>query len=140
MFFHFTPPHMQLLYPVIDSGYVFVGFFFLLSGYVLAYNYAGRPTPLVKRDFWRARFARLYPVYLLSLAISFTMLQAEWHARTHADFFTGLVPHSAAAAGLEPAARHLLEHRRLDALGRSCSSTPPSPGSSACPGQNLPPA
>ena len=91
MFFHFTPPHMQLLYPVIDSGYVFVVFFFLLSGYVLAYNYAGRPTPLVKRDFWRARFARLYPVFLLSLAISFTMLQAEWHARTHADFFTGLV-------------------------------------------------
>ena len=91
MFFHYTPPHMQLLYPVIDSGYVFVVFFFLLSGYVLAYNYAGRSAPLVKREFWRARFARVYPVYLLSLAISFTMLQAEWHARTHADFFTGLV-------------------------------------------------
>jgi len=91
VFFHFTPPHMQLLYPVIDSAYVFVVFFFLLSGYVLAYNYAGRPGPLLKRAFWRARFARLYPVYLLSLAISFTMLQAEWHARTHADFFTGLV-------------------------------------------------
>ena len=42
MFFHFTPPHMRLLYPLIDSGYVFVGFFFLLSGFVLAYNYAGR--------------------------------------------------------------------------------------------------
>lgn len=91
LFFHFTPPHMQLLSPVIDTAYVFVIFFFLLSGYVLAYNYAGRPAPLVKREFWRARFARLYPVYLLSLAISFTMLQAEWHARTHADFFTGLI-------------------------------------------------
>jgi len=91
LFFHFTPPHMQLLSPLIDTAYVFVIFFFLLSGYVLAYNYAGRPAPLVKREFWRARFARLYPVYLLSLAISFTMLQAEWHARTHADFFTGLI-------------------------------------------------
>jgi peptidoglycan/LPS O-acetylase OafA/YrhL len=91
LFFHFTPPHMQLLYPVIDSAYVFVGFFFLLSGFVLAYNYADRPTPLRKREFWRARFARVYPVYLLSLAISFTMLQAEWHVRSHHDFFAGLV-------------------------------------------------
>ena len=91
LFFHFTPPHMQLLYPVIDSAYAFVGFFFLLSGFVLAYNYADRPTPLLKRDFWRARFARVYPVFLLSLAISFTMLQAEWHVRSHRDFFAGLV-------------------------------------------------
>ena len=103
MFFHYTPPHMQLLYPVIDSGYVFVGFFFLLSGFVLAYNYAGRPTPLVKREFWRARFTRLYPIYLLSLAISFTMLQAEWHARTHADFFTGLVLTPLLLQGWSPA-------------------------------------
>ena len=91
MFFHFTPPHMQLLYPVIDSAYVFVGFFFLLSGFVLAYNYADRSTPLLKREFWRARFARVYPVFLLSLAISFTMLQAEWHVHSHQDFFAGLI-------------------------------------------------
>jgi peptidoglycan/LPS O-acetylase OafA/YrhL len=103
MFFHFTPPHMQFLSPVIDTAYVFVIFFFLLSGYVLAYNYAGRPTPLVKREFWRARFARLYPVYLLSLAISFNMLQAEWHARSHSDFFTGLVLTPLLLQGWSPA-------------------------------------
>jgi peptidoglycan/LPS O-acetylase OafA/YrhL len=91
VFFHFTPPHMQLLGPVIDSAYVFVVVFFLLSGYVLAYNYADRPGPMVKRDFWRARFARVYPVYLLSLVLSCTMFQAEWHARPHADFFAGLI-------------------------------------------------
>jgi peptidoglycan/LPS O-acetylase OafA/YrhL len=91
MFFHFTPPHMRFLDPVFDSAYVFVGFFFLLSGFVLAYNYTGLSTPLVKREFWRARFARVYPVYLLALAISFSMLQAEWHARSHADFFAGLI-------------------------------------------------
>ena len=91
MLFHFTPPHMRLLDPVIDNSYVFVGFFFLLSGFVLAYNYADRPAPLVKRDFWRARFARLYPLYLFSLLLSFVMLNAEWHAHSHADFFTGLV-------------------------------------------------
>jgi len=82
---------MGPLYPVIDSAYVFVGFFFLLSGFVLAYNYADRQTPLNKLEFWRARFARVYPVYLLSLVLSFTMLQAEWHVRSHHDFFAGLI-------------------------------------------------
>jgi peptidoglycan/LPS O-acetylase OafA/YrhL len=90
MFFHFTPPHMRYLYPVINNSYVFIGFFFLLSGFVLSYNYADRPK-FAKRQFWRARFARLYPVYLLSLAVSFSMLEAEWHAHSHADFWTGVV-------------------------------------------------
>jgi peptidoglycan/LPS O-acetylase OafA/YrhL len=91
VFFHFTPPHMRYLYPMINNAYVFVGFFFLLSGYILAYNYADRPGPMVKRKFWRARFARLYPVYLLSLAFSFKMLQAEWHVRSHGQFLSGVV-------------------------------------------------
>ena len=69
----------------------FLGCFFLLSGYVLAYNYADRPTPLVKRDFWRARFARLYPVYAFSLLLSVVMLGQEWHVRSHGEFFAGLV-------------------------------------------------
>jgi peptidoglycan/LPS O-acetylase OafA/YrhL len=103
LFFHFTPPHMQVLYPVIDSAYVFVGFFFLLSGFVLAYNYTDRPTPLLKREFWRARFARVYPVFLLSLAVSFTMLQAEWHVRSHRDFFAGLILTPLLLEGWSPA-------------------------------------
>jgi len=103
MFFHFTPPHMGVLYPVIDNAYVFPGFFFLLSGFILAYNYADRPTPLVKRDFWRARFARLYPIYLLSLAISFVMLADEWHARPHGQFWAGLVLTPLLLQGWSPA-------------------------------------
>ena len=90
VFFHFTPPHMHSLYPVINNAFVFVGFFFLISGYILSYNYADRPTPIVKRDFWRARFARLYPVYLLALVVSFKMLEAEWHVRSHWQFWLGV--------------------------------------------------
>jgi peptidoglycan/LPS O-acetylase OafA/YrhL len=90
VFFHFTPPHMKYLYPVINSSYVFVGFFFLLSGFVLSYNYADRPR-LDKGTFYLARFARLYPVYLLSLAISLKMLQAEWHVRSHEEFWRGVI-------------------------------------------------
>ena len=90
MLFHFTPPHMQLLYPLINNSFVFVGFFILLSGFVLAYNYADRPR-LVKRDFWLARFARLYPIYLLSLVLFFNMLTIEYHARPAGQFWAGLI-------------------------------------------------
>ncbi|HEX3570072.1 MAG TPA: acyltransferase [Acidobacteriaceae bacterium] len=90
MFFHFTPPHMQLLYPLINNSYVFVGFFILLSGYVLSYNYADRPN-LVKRDFWIARFARLYPIYLLSLLLFCNMLVVEYHAHSVGQFWAGVV-------------------------------------------------
>jgi len=48
-------------------GYVAVTFFFVLSGFVLVYTYAGRNFGL--GAFWRARLARLYPVYLLSLLL-----------------------------------------------------------------------
>jgi peptidoglycan/LPS O-acetylase OafA/YrhL len=102
MLFHFTPPHMTYLYPLINNSYVFVGFFFLLSGYVLAYNYADRPN-LVKKDFWRARFARLYPIYLLSLVLFFGMLGAEWHARSHGQFFEGVVLTPLLLQGWSPA-------------------------------------
>ncbi len=89
--FHFTPPHLGLLYPFIDNGYVFVGVFFLISGYILTYNYADRGKALAKREFWLARFSRLYPVYLLVLILSFSMVQDEWHARSHAEFWQGII-------------------------------------------------
>src|SRR5260370_6407765 len=49
-------------------GYVGVSFFFVLSGFILVYTYAGRE--IDNRDFYRARFARIYPAYLFSLLIS----------------------------------------------------------------------
>lgn len=49
-------------------GYIALTFFFMLSGFILVYTYAGRDFSL--RQFWRARLARLYPVYLLSLLLA----------------------------------------------------------------------
>ncbi len=89
--FHFTPPHLGALYPIIDNAYVFVGFFFLLSGFVLTYNYSDRSTTLSKREFWLARFSRLYPIYILVLAVSVGMLRDEWHARSHEEFWRGVI-------------------------------------------------
>ncbi len=49
-------------------GYVGVSLFFVLSGFILVYTYAGRDTS--PRAFWRARFARVYPAYIFSLIVT----------------------------------------------------------------------
>jgi peptidoglycan/LPS O-acetylase OafA/YrhL len=49
-------------------GYVGVSFFFVLSGFILVYTYAGRP--VILKEFWRARFARIYPAYAFSLLVT----------------------------------------------------------------------
>ncbi len=91
LLFHFTPPHVDFLHPIIDNSFIFVGTFFLISGFILTYNYDERALSLSKRDFWLARFARLYPTYLFVLLLSTPLLFAEWQARSHAEFWTGMV-------------------------------------------------
>lgn len=53
-------------------GFFAVSFFFVLSGFILAYSYLS-PTDDLKvnspRIFWQARFARIYPIYALALLI-----------------------------------------------------------------------
>lgn len=98
LMFHFPPNGLVsakypwlTLYPIVNIGYVFVSFFFLISGFILSYNYAHRPEGVRKADFWMARFSRLYPVYLLTMLISLPMLMLEWHSRPHGQFWWGLV-------------------------------------------------
>lgn len=61
-----------LLHGVLASGYVGVSLFFVLSGFILAYNYLDEPfaTAEARSRFWSARFARVYPVYALGLVLS----------------------------------------------------------------------
>lgn len=78
--FHFLREHVPRSWPRLrqaaSTGYVAVGLFFVLSGFVLTYTYAARPLDEEgRRRFRLARFARIYPVYLLSLALGFA---AEW--------------------------------------------------------------
>ena len=94
VFFHFSNPQwFGFLAPVVNAGFASVSFFILLSGFVLAYNYADRARSgeLDKVRFWEARFTRLYPVYLLSLLLSWQVVPAEYAAHTHAMFWTGMV-------------------------------------------------
>ena len=83
VFFHFSDPQIfGFLAPVVNAGYIALGLFFLLSGFVLAYNYSGsaRAGTLDRARFWKARFTRLYPVYLLSLLLSWRMVAPEYGA------------------------------------------------------------
>ena len=94
VFFHFSNPQLfGFLAPVVNAGFIALGLFFLLSGFVLAYNYSGqaREGKLAPVRFWKARFTRLYPVYLLSLLLSWRMVAPEYGAHTHRMFWTGMV-------------------------------------------------
>jgi peptidoglycan/LPS O-acetylase OafA/YrhL len=93
VFFHFSNPKwFGFLAPVVDAGYVSVSYFILLSGFVLGYNYSARARAgeLNRVRFWKARFTRIYPVYLLSLLLSWRMLVPEYGAHTHALYWTGI--------------------------------------------------
>ncbi len=89
LFFHYTPPHATYVRPIIEAGFTYIGCFLLISGFVLSYNYAHRANTLKVGRFYAARASRLYPVYLMSLLVSFDMLHAEWLARPHAAFWAG---------------------------------------------------
>ena len=58
---------------LIGHGYLGVSFFFVLSGFILAYTYIQPDTGALRgsaRDFWWSRVARVYPVYLLALLVA----------------------------------------------------------------------
>jgi peptidoglycan/LPS O-acetylase OafA/YrhL len=60
------------LAPVLAHGFVGVSFFFVLSGFILGYVYGPRVRSGDFRQgaFWRARVARIYPLYLAGLVLA----------------------------------------------------------------------
>lgn len=70
----FLKSHFRL-YPAVErfltNGNLAVAFFYLLSGFILAYTYEGKIAGLREYlRYLRARIARIYPVYLLSLLLA----------------------------------------------------------------------
>ncbi|HEY1946310.1 MAG TPA: acyltransferase [Bryobacteraceae bacterium] len=65
------PFHLPALVCLIRTGYLAVGVFFALSGFVLAYNYSLQAAWPFRRmiDFAVARFARIYPAYAVGLIL-----------------------------------------------------------------------
>lgn len=61
-----------------------VTLFFVLSGFILAYNYL-RPDGslgVTKREFWSARIARVYPIYLFGLLVYAPIAVARYFSGT----------------------------------------------------------
>lgn len=60
--------------PLIQNAYVFVDFFFVLSGFIIALNYSARGSgSFDARGFMIKRFFRLYPLHIAT-ALAFLML------------------------------------------------------------------
>lgn len=77
--FHFFPESTGLARHFFQHGFIGVNLFFLLSGFILTYTYGDNPGRITgsRSDFWIARLARVYPVYLLAL-ILFIPIVALW--------------------------------------------------------------
>ena len=57
---------------ILTEGYVGVEFFFVLSGFVISYGYDERLRRgiISNKDFWVARFARIYPLHWITLLVA----------------------------------------------------------------------
>ena len=76
--YHFMPlADESSLWALLGPGHLAVDVFFVLSGYVLTQRYAAVELQEAsqRRQFWLRRFARLYPLYVVSLALG---IAAAW--------------------------------------------------------------
>ena len=62
---------------ILSLGYLSVSFFFLLSGYILSIVYLRDGRPIAKRNFYIARFARVYPLFFFTLVAGTPFLIVE---------------------------------------------------------------
>ena len=64
---HFPLDGVTHQLPLIENGFLFVDLFFVLSGVVISYVYLGN---FDRRKFFIARFARLAPIYFVTLMLA----------------------------------------------------------------------
>ncbi|MGW8777328.1 acyltransferase family protein [Streptomyces sp. NPDC055796] len=99
-------PADEVLYFLFGTGTIGVSCFFILSGFVLAWTY--RPDSDTVRRFWQRRFAKIYPVYLVSTVLAFVLFsgmgQVPGAANVvlHLTLLQSWVPEQSLYFGLNP--------------------------------------
>jgi peptidoglycan/LPS O-acetylase OafA/YrhL len=82
LLFHYGAPLVaglpQWVERVRTGGHVWVGLFYVLSGFVLAWANPQPMGPAERRTFYVARFARLYPAYLLGFVLIAPFALERW--------------------------------------------------------------
>ncbi|MCK5725457.1 MAG: acyltransferase [Thiotrichaceae bacterium] len=75
VFFHYGnqvfPLNIAILEPVLKAGPIAVNYFYLLSGFIMAFAYfkPEQQASFSAKKYWLARFARIYPVYALAFLL-----------------------------------------------------------------------
>lgn len=70
--------------PFVEHGYVFVDFFFILSGFVMAHSYGNRiPDGIGFKRFVWLRLARIYPLHLFMLVAWIPFVAAKYYLYIH---------------------------------------------------------
>lgn len=82
----FQPVRAAYLYDRLACG---VGFFFVLSGFVLYYNY-GRTAKLGLKEFYIKRWARIYPLHLLTFTVWCALFYSSWGTSQSNKLLSGL--------------------------------------------------
>jgi len=59
-----------------------ISFFFILSGFILAYNYPNLEGWSDIKKFWRSRIARIWPALFTSFIFAFWFLSFNWETKT----------------------------------------------------------
>jgi peptidoglycan/LPS O-acetylase OafA/YrhL len=113
LLFHHGAPLVAWAPPWVDriraGGYVWVGLFYVLSGFVLARAHPEPMDAAARRRFWIARLARLYPAYLVAFLLAAPFALGRW---------SGQGPAAAAKAAVVAAAALLLVQAWLPPIAR----------------------
>jgi peptidoglycan/LPS O-acetylase OafA/YrhL len=78
-------PFYGMLWPFYEHGGLAVEFFWVLSGFVFAATYLGRPFDGV--SFFVNRFARLYPLHLITLVLVALLQYLSWRLVGHFQIY-----------------------------------------------------
>jgi peptidoglycan/LPS O-acetylase OafA/YrhL len=80
--------HLDALQRFITEGRLAVSFLFVLSGFILAYTYStdGETLRGNSREFWFARFSRLWPMYMVGMALDAPFVLENFARYPHGIF------------------------------------------------------